>query len=464
MAISNRTATTANSGSSAAASLTINTPTGTSPGDFMIATISINNGSSATITAPSGGGWTLLVRTNNTTILGQGVYWKIAGNGEPANYQWTNTSEFISGVMNCYTGVDAVATIAGFVAKGTTTASTAQTLTSLQPLGEITYGVICGSARNTTGTTTVSTPSSGYATDGDTCTTATDFIETYQQDQHATYGLPLAIFTPGNITLSVSSTGIATIILLRPQIGLTPLAPVFVSKNTQITNAGTVAVANVQTFYPQEAIYAFVISSATFASSSSVAVSGGSLTWTNEASYKITGGTEGSLWVFVALPTGPVAAFTATATDSGQATSDMSMIVYSFLGVNSTTPIGATGHFDASTTPTVSITTNWANSWVWGLYFDSTANTSPTVGTAQTKILDLADTNNSQRQTFVRKNAITPAKSTSVTINMTAPTTDSTGILAVEIVPTQNFGRDIQDSENSPGAFPSQAPNRSASY
>src|SRR5688572_15767307 len=70
-------------------SLTITKPTGLSNTDVMIAQITIENGTSAPITAPAG--WTLELRTDNVQDIGQAIYYKVVpvASAETAtSYTW----------------------------------------------------------------------------------------------------------------------------------------------------------------------------------------------------------------------------------------------------------------------------------------------------------------------------------------------------------------------------------------
>src|SRR5687768_17433065 len=78
-AISFQSATTAQNGDSI--SLIINKPTDVVAGDFLLAQITFNNGSAATITTtPSG--WTLVRRTDNGSDIGQAIFYKVATGSE----------------------------------------------------------------------------------------------------------------------------------------------------------------------------------------------------------------------------------------------------------------------------------------------------------------------------------------------------------------------------------------------
>jgi len=73
---------------SAANSFSVNAPSGVTNGDLLVTVINFEKGSTEVINLLSG--WTLLIRTNNTTNVGQAIYYKVANN-EPASYTWTIT-------------------------------------------------------------------------------------------------------------------------------------------------------------------------------------------------------------------------------------------------------------------------------------------------------------------------------------------------------------------------------------
>jgi hypothetical protein len=84
---------------------TVAKPAGTVQGDLLVAGIMIEKGSQVSITAT---GWTLILRTNQSTDVGMATYYKVAGASEPANYSFTltNTPKWsigISRITNAYT-------------------------------------------------------------------------------------------------------------------------------------------------------------------------------------------------------------------------------------------------------------------------------------------------------------------------------------------------------------------------
>lgn len=93
-------------------SVTINVPSGVSSGDVMVAGITFSNGSSVTLTPPSG--WILIsgTRCDNNDSSGAyssiAMYYKVAGASEPASYTWTTLSPgvFYAGWMSAYSVID----------------------------------------------------------------------------------------------------------------------------------------------------------------------------------------------------------------------------------------------------------------------------------------------------------------------------------------------------------------------
>ncbi|MEY2569013.1 MAG: hypothetical protein QOE35_3542 [Actinomycetota bacterium] len=88
-------------------SIVLNKPTGTQPGDVMVAQVAAGGGSGTTITAPSG--WTQLDSKNNGTLVAQKVFWRLATGNEPASWTWTlSSSQEASGGVLAYSGVEQV--------------------------------------------------------------------------------------------------------------------------------------------------------------------------------------------------------------------------------------------------------------------------------------------------------------------------------------------------------------------
>lgn len=443
MAIANRTTTTANTGSAAAASLTVNKPTGTSAGDLLITVLSVNNGSSCTITTLSG--WTLLKRNNNTTVLGQGIYYRVADGSEGSSFTWSFTSEFASIVCNAYTGVDSNNPIAGISVLGKTTASTSATFSNATPQAESAYPVACVTSRNTTAAQTITTASSGYVTNGDTATTATTFIQAAIMDQHAAGTLPIAAIGAGNATFSTTSTDFDSIVLLRPivttatggfSIDLATIA-------SEITDAaGGVTTNAFSTGYANEVLVAVIAGDAGL--TSNMTVSGGGLTWTRQIS-QITA--HGSSYLYTAVAASPLSNVTVTFSDTGDTTTSVGVALYGLLGVNTSTPIGASTQQNtgAAGAMNLTVTTTANNSWVWANYNDYTANTASTASGGSQTVSSIANSGDGNRYAVLRKTAVTATSGTGAAMTTSAPTADSILafgfeiLAAVSAVPTNLF-------------------------
>jgi hypothetical protein len=96
--------TTAASSKSTLTQLSINKPP-VQTGDVMIASIAVNGGTAATVTAPTG--WTQIARTDNDINVALISYWKVAGASEPPSYTWSvNAATTIVGGITPYSGVD----------------------------------------------------------------------------------------------------------------------------------------------------------------------------------------------------------------------------------------------------------------------------------------------------------------------------------------------------------------------
>lgn len=79
--------------------INISLPPGTADGDLLIATVATDGETDASLTAPSG--WTLLHRQASADDVSLGVWWKVAGGSEPANYDfvWSGSQEAYGTIM-----------------------------------------------------------------------------------------------------------------------------------------------------------------------------------------------------------------------------------------------------------------------------------------------------------------------------------------------------------------------------
>ena len=125
----------ASTAESSAANLTISRPTGTADGDFLVATVYMEDDSpGVTITAPSG--WTALTGGFATTAspdMRLAVYYKIASS-EPTSWTWTHSSKYRGGIVAGFRS-DASATLEldaeGTIATGTTNAPASSVTTTV---------------------------------------------------------------------------------------------------------------------------------------------------------------------------------------------------------------------------------------------------------------------------------------------------------------------------------------------
>jgi chitodextrinase len=198
----------------------------------------------------------------------------------------------------------------------------------------------------------------------------------------------------------------------------------------QATAASTVAATGVTTTGSQELLLAFLSSDgpSSGGSASFSGVSGGGLTWTLRQRANAQAGTA-EIWRAVAA--GPLTNATITATQASGSWQS-SLTVIAFLGAD--TAAGAVLATSApSGTPSATLTTTRAGSWVWGVGTDWSTATARTVGSTQTLVdqflAPAGDTYWVQRQ-----NAPTPASGTAVTINDTAPTGDRYDLAVIEVL------------------------------
>jgi hypothetical protein len=117
-------------GATGATTLVISKPTSTTIGDFLIAGITVDGGSSTTVTEPAG--WKPILKTDNSTNVGIRSYYKVAVAGEPASYTWTiSPSARASGGILRYTGVNPIDPINISSGNTSTTKGTAVTALSV---------------------------------------------------------------------------------------------------------------------------------------------------------------------------------------------------------------------------------------------------------------------------------------------------------------------------------------------
>ncbi len=153
MAITFRSAATANTGNSTATSITVNKPAGVVAGDVMIAVLTVATGSNVAIAAPSG--WALILRTDESTNIATASYYKVATASEPTSYQWgfsgTGSPFGAAGGISDYVGVHNVSPINASAGQANGSASTSvvtPAITTTAPAALVirAHGVRVGSA------------------------------------------------------------------------------------------------------------------------------------------------------------------------------------------------------------------------------------------------------------------------------------------------------------------------------
>lgn len=113
--------------------LALGTPENVAVGDFLLASIAVNGGDQATITAPDG--WNLILKTNNEANVALASYWKIAASAAPATSTWTvNSQTRAEGGITRYGGVNTANPINAFMGgTGRSNSPTAPTITTTVP-------------------------------------------------------------------------------------------------------------------------------------------------------------------------------------------------------------------------------------------------------------------------------------------------------------------------------------------
>ena len=243
-------------------------------------------------------------------------------------------------------------------------------------------------------------------------------------------------FTPSSQPVTVNSGNVSSINFTAQVVVSVNLASdVNVSKDGS-TASSSIASPVFSTTSGNELLLAFISTDFLGGTNTSVtAVTGGGLTWTLVVR---TNAQKGDAEVWRAFATSPVSSATVTATLSQSVIS--SITVMSFTGVDTTGTggsgaIGATAGKSAATgAPTATLVTTRNNSWVFGAGNDFSNAIARTVGTGQSLVhQDL--TSAGDTYWVQMENSPTPASGTSVTINDTAPTTDSYNLSVVEVLP-----------------------------
>jgi hypothetical protein len=177
-----------------------------------------------------------------------------------------------------------------------------------------------------------------------------------------------------------------------------------------------------------ELLLAFVSAAAFDTTPNVTSVSGGGLTWTlvQRANGQLS---TAEIWKAVAAAPLTNATVTASLSQSSAAT----ITLVAFAGVNPTSPVGAAGGgYAASGAPSAALTTQGANSWVFGVGTAWDHATARALGPNQAMVHQNLDPND-YTAWVQRQNATVQPAGTVVTINDTAPTGDRWNFSVVEI-------------------------------
>lgn len=434
MAIAYRSSVSANTGATAASSITVSLPTGIQPHDSLIATITHDANASSTISTPSG--WTVLRNTLSTAAgLRLVVFWRLADGTEAANYTWTfDSARQASGSVLAYSGAAITlppsnaftsTTTAGPTLVGSSTGGTYETGMALQFYA----------ARNTTGVVTQA-PSGTYISREDTCTTAGTFVGLKSLDQSR--ALPVSA-TPGTSnTCTVNSTSVCIAVFLeeaRPVFNI--LATDEFSVNSITTSAASMTTTNFQTTIPNTSLIAVIMINRDATTVSSISTSGVTWQFVSRSNAQ-----AGSVELWTAFAPTPLAPSTVTIAFAASVIS-VNVMVLGLVGVDvsGTNGASAIGAFTASSstgaTFSASVVTTRNNSWVWGA-LNTASTTAITSGASQTNIRSQTDATNIGESRVQRLNNVTSATGTTATINGTLGASANVNILVFEILPRQN--------------------------
>jgi len=438
MAATYRSSTSANTGSGPASSLSMAMPAGIQPNDYLLAAVSVDGGTGAAITTPSG--WTVINSVTDATNTRLSLYGRIATGYEPANYSWVfDTARAASGNIIAYSGTHPV------ISTNIASVITASASTSISGVTAVsTYTGIYlkfTATRNTSAASSITTPSTTYTKIEDTCTTASTFMGCASQS--VARALPLSSVTGAASTCSVASTAVEVVVMVEDA---RPPFSVFAEDSYRVssfTTARTSTTISTQFNYPGTLLLAFVALPDDTATVASITATG--LTWELAArANAVTGSCE----VWRAMSPVAVTSRTLTVNFSGSVVSGnimaMSVIGADMSGVNGS---GAIGNVATSSTtaaaPSINLTTTRDNSMVWAMASEPSVGIGViTPGAGQLVMRAQNDSTNVAGSWIWKQTATTPTSGTVVTMNTTNPSSANCNVLALEILPAirKNLG------------------------
>ena len=203
----------------------------------------------------------------------------------------------------------------------------------------------------------------------------------------------------------------------------------------QASGGTTISTPPLSTAHPGELLLAFIGSDGpnSAGAQSITGLSGGGLSWTLRRRANAQAGTA-EVWQAVAPAVLSNATLTATRLSGGY---QGAITVAAFSGADTSASGATAAGSAASGAPSVSLSTTRAGSWVWGVGNDWDSAKARTTGAGQ-ELVDQFLSSSGDTFWAQRRSATTPAASTAVSIDDTAPTGDRWNLVAVEVraVPT----------------------------
>ena len=414
MAAAYRSSASANTGGTAATSVSVALPAGLQVGDVLLVSVAVDGGTAVTITPPAG--FSNILRNNVSTTLAASTYWRLVDGTETSPLSFSfGTAHQASIAALAYSGCHPYAP----TAKATNSAT--GPATAVTPAGaNATYSgryvqLIAGTT--TSGAYTV-TPANTERED--TCTTATPFVGMEVQDGQKSF--PLGGTSQTGSTASVGITYATHLVLLedaRPPFNI--LEDNAYSVGSSTTSALSIGANNFQNYGANQLLLCMI---AIHKGTSTVAsITGGTLTWELVARANAQ---DGSSEIWRAYAAAQVDAQTFTITFSASVTScNICMVSIKgadVSGTNGEKAIGAvvTGS-STNAAPSVSITTTRDNAWVWGVMNDGASAGSITAGSGYTIVRSFSDGTNNARGWMQRRDTFVSSAGTTVAFNSTNP-------------------------------------------
>ena len=434
MAVTYRSSTSITTDSTPAASITVVVPSGVQINDCLLACVTAEGGTAATITAPAG--WSQLATVDQSTNIKTRLYWRLANGQETADYTWTfDIARSVSACMMAYSGA------MPFAPPSVASNSNATLGTTITPAGtNSSYTGVSVTFINTKNTTTQAniTHSSGFTERIDTTTTVSAYMNLQVQELAKGFGIGGTSVATATSSQSIRSTTVTVFLEDLHLATLTPPAVDSYQCASFSVSAPSGTLSKFSTNYPNEVVIVVFVLAKDAQTVSSMANTSG-LTWANVTRANTQ---AGSVEVWRAFAPTPIANQTITATFSGSAVSGNSMVVgfvgADLTGTNGSGAIGATQVANGTTSaPTVSLTTTRDSSFVLGGWNNPAQNSATTAGAGQTLIRAVGDATNTCSSSINIVSTLFATSGSAATISGTA-TMNAWNAVAIEILPAVN--------------------------